>query len=96
METEKRNGRQHALLVGTTTKFNGGRRMRTKWVTTDKDGFRAVRLAQAFAAVIYESMGITPGEKDAIKDRYPLFVSPTTCHGGDTAPGFDDRAVSRP
>ncbi len=76
METEKRNGRQHALLVGTTTKFNGGRRIRTKWVTTDKDGFRAVKLAQAFAAVIYESMGITPGEKDAIKDRYPLFVSP--------------------
>lgn len=76
MEMEKRNGRQHALLVGTTTKLNGGRRMRTKWVTTDKDGFRAVRLAQAFAAVIYESMGITPGEKDAIKDRYPLFVSP--------------------
>ncbi|MND36985.1 hypothetical protein D3C80_276550 [compost metagenome] len=76
METEKRNGRQHALLVGTTTKFNGGRRMRTKWVTTDKDGFRAVRLAQAFAAVIYENMGITPGEKDKIKDCYPLFVSP--------------------
>ncbi len=76
METEKRNGRQHALLVGATTKFNGGRRMRTKWVTTDKDGLRAVRLAQAFAAVIYESMGITPSEKDAIKDRYPLFVSP--------------------
>ncbi|HAS5616275.1 TPA: hypothetical protein I7E53_004032 [Vibrio cholerae] len=76
METEKRNGRMHALLVGTTTKFNGGRRMRTKWVSTDKDGFRAVRLTQAFAAVIYESMGVTPDKNDAIKDRYPLFVSP--------------------
>lgn len=76
METEKRNGRQHALLVGTTTKFNGGRRMRTKWVTTSKEGFRAVRLAQAFAAVIYQSMGIFPSVKDEIKDRYPLFVSP--------------------
>lgn len=76
MESEKRNGRRHALFVGTTTKLNNGRRMRTKWVTTDRDGFRAVRLAQEFASVIYESMGVRPAEKDATKDRSPLFVSP--------------------
>lgn len=75
MEFEKRNGRAHALFVGATTKLNGGRRMRTRWVTTDKDGFRAVRLAQEFATTIYESMGVTPSDSDAAKDSYPLFVS---------------------
>lgn len=76
MESEKRDGRLHALLVGATTKFNGGRRMRTKWVTTNKDGFRAVRLAQDFARPIYESIGVTPSADDETKDRYPLFVAP--------------------
>lgn len=75
MESEKRDGRSHALLVGATTKFNGGRRMRTKWVTTDMDGFRAARLAQEFAAVIYEYMDVTPSDDEATKDRYPLFIS---------------------
>lgn len=76
IESEKRNGRHHALFVGATTKFNGGRRMRTKWVTTEKDGFRAIRLAQEFASVIYESMDVTPSDNDVTKDHYPLFVSP--------------------
>ncbi|QWT47065.1 hypothetical protein [Azospira inquinata] len=75
MESEKRNGRSHALFVGATTKFNGGRRTRTKWVTTDKEGFRAARLTQEFATVIYEYMGITPSDDEATKDRYPLFIS---------------------
>ena len=71
-----RHGRTHSLISGVTTKFNKGRRLRTHWVTTNSEGFRAIRLAQRFAAVIYESVGIVPNKTDAHKDEFPLF--PTT------------------
>lgn len=69
------HGRTHCLIAGATTKFNKGRRLRTKWVTTERDGFRAIRLAQDFAAVIYHALGVTPSEADDLKDDYPLFPS---------------------
>lgn len=96
METEKRNGRRHALLVGATTKFNGGRRMRTKWVTTEKDGFRAVRLAQAFSSVIYESIGVIPSDQDEKLDSYPLFVSPDYLPWGKIPSGEPTNAQFQP
>lgn len=70
-----RHGRTHSLIAGITTKFNKGRRQRTHWVTTDREGFRAIRLAQQFASVIYESLGIIPNRADANKDEFPLFLS---------------------
>lgn len=74
MVTQKsRHGRTHALIAGVTTKFNKGRRLRTHWVTTDKEGFRAIRLAQQFASVIYDSFNLTPSKADAHKDEFPLF-----------------------
>lgn len=76
MAPEKgQHGRRHCLITGSTTKFNKGRRLRAKWVTTERDGYRAVRLAQAFADVIYEGLGVTPSDDDASKDDYPLFPS---------------------
>lgn len=69
------HGRQHCLIAGTTTKFNQGRRLRTKWITTERDGFRAIRVAQDFADVIYESIGIMPSNADGEMDCYPLFPS---------------------
>lgn len=69
------HGRKHFLINGTTTKFNNGRHLRTKWVTTERDGFRAIRLAQEFAAVIYHALGIEPSKADNLKDNYPLFPS---------------------
>ena len=69
------HGRTHSLIAGVTTKFNKGRRLRTHWITTDFEGFRAVRLAQQFASVIYESLGLTPSKADAHKDEFPLFPS---------------------
>lgn len=74
MVTNKgRRGRTHALIAGVTTKLNKGRSLRTRWVTTDHEGFRAVRLAQRFATVIYESLELTPSKADARKDEHPLF-----------------------
>lgn len=70
-----KHGRKHCLIAGTTTKFNKGRRLRTHWVTTDNEGFRAIRLAQRFADVIYEGLGITPSKVDDAKDAFPLFPS---------------------
>jgi len=76
MVTRKsRHGRTHSLIVGTTTKFNKGRRLRTHWVTTDREGFRAVRMAQQFASVVYESVGIAPSKSEDLKDGFPLFPS---------------------
>ncbi len=69
------HGRQHCLIVGTTTKFNKGRRVRTKWVTTERDGFRAIRLAQDFAAVVYDAIGVMPNDAEDHRDAYPLFPS---------------------
>ncbi|BBN90128.1 hypothetical protein [Azospira sp. I09] len=69
------HGRKHSLIVGVTTKFNKGRRLRTKWVTTERDGFRVIRLAQDFAAVIYDALGVAQSEAEDLKDDYPLFPS---------------------
>lgn len=77
MVTKKgRHGRTHSLIAGVTTKFNKGRRLRTNWVTTDREGFRAIRLAQQFSSVVYESLNIIPSKAGDNKDRFPLF--PTT------------------
>lgn len=70
-----RHGRACCLIIGTTTKFNNGRRLRTKWVTTECEGLRAVKLAQDFASVIYEVLGVTPSRSDKLKDNCPLFPS---------------------
>ena len=58
------HGRKHCLIAGNTTKFNKGRRLRTKWVTTECDGFRAIQLAQEFANVIYDVLHVKPSEAD--------------------------------
>lgn len=76
IEKKGLHGRRHSLIAGITTKFNKGRRLRTHWVTTDREGFRAIRLAQQFAGVIYESLGISPSKADDRKDAFPLFPSP--------------------
>lgn len=76
METIKTgHGRSHSLFVGVTTKLAGARYRRTRWVTTEAQGFRAAQLAQSFAAVIYECLGVTPSTAEKTKDDFPLFVA---------------------
>lgn len=75
IKEESLHGRKHCLIEGVTTKFNKGRHFRTKWVTTDRDGFRAIRLAQDFAGAIYDIVGATPSELENLKDNFPLFPS---------------------
>jgi hypothetical protein len=69
------HGRKHSLIVGITTKLAGGRNKRTRWVTTADQGFRAIRIAQSIANMIYECIGVTPSADDAGKDQFPLFLS---------------------
>lgn len=69
------HGRELCLIEGFTTKLNKGRRLRTKWVTIDSGGFRAIRLAQEFAGIVYEWLGETPINTDSEKDKFPLFPS---------------------
>jgi hypothetical protein len=76
METVKAgHGRKHYLFVGVTTKLNGARFKRTRWVTTEAQGFRAVRVAQSFADEIYACIGVTPDAAEKLKDNFPLFVA---------------------
>lgn len=76
METVKAgHGRKHSLFAGVTTKLMGARFKRTRWVTTEAQGFRAVRLAQSIAAVIYECLEVTPSAAEESRDDFPLFVS---------------------
>lgn len=76
METVKAgHGRLHSLFVGGTTKLAGARFKRTRWVTTEAQGFRAVRVAQSLATVIYECLGVKPSTAEKTKDDFPLFVS---------------------
>lgn len=77
MQVERRiGGGGHALIVGETSKLNGGHPMRGKWVTTEQDGFRAIRIAQRFALVIYGCWGVDPDATGGRND-FPLFVSTT-------------------
>lgn len=71
------HGRSHSLIVGFTTKLAGSRRMRARWVTTAAQGFRAIRIAQSFASLVYDFIGVTPSTKEDKKDNFPLFVSPS-------------------
>lgn len=71
-----RHGKQHIVLAGITTKLEGGHRRRTRWVT-NQIGHRAVQIAQKVASAIDGPLGITPDNKDAVRDDYPLFVSPS-------------------
>lgn len=70
------HGRAHALVEGLTTKLEGGRRRRAKWVTTEEEGFRAIRIAQKFASVLYGCVGISPSYDERARDDHPLFISP--------------------
>lgn len=77
METEKSDhGRIHCLIVGITTKLEGSHRRWTKWVTTEQEGFRAIRIAQRFASVIYECKGTIPSSDETFRGDSPLFPSP--------------------
>lgn len=72
----QRHGRAHALIEGLTTKLEGGRRRRAKWVTTQEEGFRAIRIAQKFSSVLYGCVGISPRYDESARDDHPLFISP--------------------
>lgn len=69
------HGRKTAWIQGVTTKLSGGRAKRTGWVTTEDQGFRAIRFAQKVADVVYEILGATPSAKESDKNEFPLFVS---------------------
>lgn len=78
MQSDRRVGRgRHAMIVGITSKLNGGHPMRGTWVTTEQDGFRAIRIVQRFASVIYGCLGVHPRDDESVRDSFPLFVSTT-------------------
>lgn len=70
-------GGLHAIIVGVTSKLNGGHPLRGRWVTTEQDGFRAIRIAQRFSSVIYGCLGVHPRDDEKGRDHFPLFLSTT-------------------
>lgn len=91
METVKAgHGRMHCLIVGVTTKLVGARFKRTRWVTTEAQGFRAIRVAQSFADVIYACVGVTPDTAEKSKDNFPLFVANSYLPWSSSPSAFTD------
>jgi hypothetical protein len=75
LEEEKKNGKMHYFIAGGTTKFNHGKKKRTRWVTNG-DGARAIRIVQKIATMVYRVNGVKPSKTISLIDKYPLFVSP--------------------
>lgn len=75
LEVEQgRQGQKHYVIQGGTTKLEGSRRRRTRWVT-NQEGARAIRIAQRFSGIIYEVRGAVPRKEQSAMDDTPLFVS---------------------
>lgn len=68
------NGKPHYIVLGRTTKLNNGKAKRTRWVT-NKDGYRAIKLAQQIADVIFGLFEVTAKKVAARISDHPLFVS---------------------
>lgn len=76
-DTTVSGSRTHRLMQGLTTKLAKGIK-RTRWVT-NKEGHRAIELAQQIAAVIYDACDASGGTEIKAETRTngrPLFVSP--------------------
>lgn len=74
LEKINSNGRVHYIILGRTTKLNGGRIKRTRWVT-NQDGYRAIKAAQEIANMIYSVFGVSVKRSTARTNDHPLFVS---------------------
>lgn len=68
------DGKRYHLVKGATTKLNGGRIKRTRWVT-NHDGHRALRAARDIADTIYGVLDVQPDKRDESASELPLFVS---------------------
>lgn len=77
LSERRAGGGRHFLILGITSKLNGGHPLRGRWVTTEQDGFRAIRIAQRFSTVIYGCLGVHPCDDEKERDNFPLFVSTT-------------------
>lgn len=74
LEPTRSKGKTHYIVLGRTTKLNGGKIKRTRWVT-NKEGFRAICLAQQIADAIYAVFNIDPQKSKNRTNGRPLFVS---------------------
>lgn len=72
LESTRSKGKPHYIVLGRTTKLNGGKIKRTRWVT-NQEGSRAIRLAQQIADTIYAALNIDV--KKSKTNGRPLFVS---------------------
>jgi len=81
------NGKSHYIILGRTTKLNNGKPKRTRWVT-NKDGHRAIKLAQQIADAIFEVFGVAAQKATTRISDYPLFVSVSYMALGGGKPKF--------
>lgn len=82
-------GRTHRLIQGFTTKLSKGPKV-VRWVT-NKEGQRAIEIAQKIASAIYVACGTTVTVKDktkSITNSRPLFASIAYTHVCGAKPRF--------
>lgn len=74
LETTVSNGKKHYIILGRTTKLNGGKIKRTRWVSNEA-GYRAIKIAQQIADAIYEVLEVNVKNLTTRKKDRPLFAS---------------------
>ena len=74
IEIQHIDGVSFYIVLGRTTKLNGGRAKPARWVT-NVAGYKAILAAQEIANMIYNSLNIDIQKEKGNTNEYPLFIS---------------------
>ena len=74
LEIQYVDGASYYIVLGRTTKLNGGKAKAARWVTNEA-GFKAILAAQEIASTIFYSLGVDIKKQKGKTNEYPLFVS---------------------
>lgn len=89
LNTSRAGGRNHRIIQGYSTKFSKGIKI-VRWVT-NKEGQRAIEIAQEIATAIYAACGTTADVRNkarSTRNIRPLFVSLSYTHACASKPRF--------
>ena len=74
LEVTLRHGKEHFVLLGSTTKLNHGRAKAVRWVT-NREAARAIKIAKRIADLIHRAYTKHNDLTELIPDSAPLFVA---------------------
>lgn len=74
LEIQYIDGVSYYIVLGRTTKLNGGKAKPARWVTNEA-GYKAILAAQEIARTIFYSLGVNIQKQKGKTNEYPLFIS---------------------